>query len=216
MQAGPCSSGRQDEPDPASRKRSGQSGVDCGYPVVVPLGLASHADRPWADGQAATVHPATGRQSPAMGPCAGLDAIRRADGGTGESDRRSAWPRRARNVSQIQTRGTRTNRANRAAARHFLCASQTDTPEPSKTLKSTALGAVPALDISIDSTTHKILWDKDAEQTDDEPRNLADLFDKQNYVFDPPYLPIRSLPPGSDVVLTCLHEGVVPNRMSCR
>jgi hypothetical protein len=48
---------RQDESDQASRKRSGQSGVDCGYQVVVPFGFASHADRLWADGQAAAVHP---------------------------------------------------------------------------------------------------------------------------------------------------------------
>ena len=54
---GSALSGRQDEPDQASRKRSGQSCVDCGYQVVVPFGFASHADRLRADGRAAAVHP---------------------------------------------------------------------------------------------------------------------------------------------------------------
>ncbi len=88
---GSALSGRQDEPDQASRKRSGQSCVDCGYQVVVPFGFASHADRPWADGQAATVHPPWDARRR-------LRAVRRADGGAGESDRRSASPRRSRNV----------------------------------------------------------------------------------------------------------------------
>jgi hypothetical protein len=55
VQADPFSGGRQDVPNRASRTRSSQSGIDCGYRVVVPFGLASHADRVRADGQAAAV-----------------------------------------------------------------------------------------------------------------------------------------------------------------
>ena len=91
VQAGRCSGGRQDEPDRASRKRSCQSGVDCGYQVVVPFGYASHADRVRADGQAAAVDPP-------------WDASRRADEGARGSDRRAAWPRQSRSVSQINFR----------------------------------------------------------------------------------------------------------------
>jgi hypothetical protein len=75
------------------------------------------------------------------------------------------------------------------------------------TIKVANTGTVPALDISIDSTTSEILWEEDAEHAPDEPRrNLTGLFDRQNYVLDPPYLPIRSLPSGSDVILTCWRE----------
>ena len=74
------------------------------------------------------------------------------------------------------------------------------------TIKVGNTGTIPALDISIDSTTSEILWDKDAERTPDEPRNLPGLFDRKNYVLDPPYLPIRSLPSGSDVILRCWCE----------
>jgi hypothetical protein len=44
---------RQDVPDRASRTRRSQSCIDCGYRVVVPFGLGSHADRIRADGRAA-------------------------------------------------------------------------------------------------------------------------------------------------------------------
>jgi hypothetical protein len=82
---------RQDESDQASRKRSRQSGADCSYQVMVPFGYASHADRLWADGQAVAAHPPwdAGRQ---------IHAVRRADEGARESDRRAARPRRSRNV----------------------------------------------------------------------------------------------------------------------
>ena len=90
-----CSSRRQGESDPASRKRSSQSGVDYVYQVVVPLGLAPHGDRPWADGQAATAH---------LQQRARPGAVRRADSrgdeGTRESTRRdTSGNRRSRNVS---------------------------------------------------------------------------------------------------------------------
>ena len=50
--------GRQSESALASSARGGQSGVDCGYQVVVPLGFAPLADRLRAHGQAATVRKA--------------------------------------------------------------------------------------------------------------------------------------------------------------
>jgi hypothetical protein len=96
-QAGPCSGGRQDEPDRASRKRSCQSGVDCGYQVVVPFGYASHADRVRADRQAAAVDPPWDARRR-------FHAVRRADEGARGSDRRAAWPRQSRSVSQINFR----------------------------------------------------------------------------------------------------------------
>ena len=74
------------------------------------------------------------------------------------------------------------------------------------TIKVANTGTVPALDISIDSTTSKILWDKDPVRAPDEPRDLPGLFDRQNYVPDPPYLPIRSLLSGSAVCLWCWRE----------
>jgi len=52
-------------PDRASRTRSSQSGIDCGYRVVVPFGLASHADRVRAGSQAVAVH--TPRDDPGTG-----------------------------------------------------------------------------------------------------------------------------------------------------
>ncbi len=97
VQAGPCSGGRQDEPDRASRKRSCQSGVDCGYLVVVPFGYASHADRVRADGQAAAVDPPRDARRR-------FHAVRRADEGARGSDRRTAWPRQSPSVSQINFR----------------------------------------------------------------------------------------------------------------
>jgi hypothetical protein len=47
--------GRQDESTLATSARAGQSGVDCGYQVVVPLGNAPPADRLRAHGRAAPV-----------------------------------------------------------------------------------------------------------------------------------------------------------------
>jgi Putative DNA-binding domain len=68
------------------------------------------------------------------------------------------------------------------------------------TIKVANTGAVPVLDISIDSTTCTIFWDKDVKGTDL-------ILDWENgYVSDPPYLPIRRLPSGSDVVLRCRRE----------
>jgi hypothetical protein len=100
---GSALSGRQHESDQAPGKRSGQSGVDCGCQVVVPFGVASHADRLWADGQATAVHPPWDDGHPPRESRRRLGAVRRAEGradeGAGESNRRSARPRRSRNVS---------------------------------------------------------------------------------------------------------------------
>jgi hypothetical protein len=46
-----------DESDRASHPHSCQSDVNCGHQVVVPFGYALHADRAWADGQAASAPP---------------------------------------------------------------------------------------------------------------------------------------------------------------
>jgi Putative DNA-binding domain len=78
-------------------------------------------------------------------------------------------------------------------------------------IKIANTGTLPALDISIDSTTSEILWYKDAKRADDESR-LSALFDGQNYVLDPPYLPIRNLPSGSDVILQCWREWGSPTQ----
>ena len=56
-------------------------------------------------------------------------------------------------------------------------------------------GLLPALDISIESTKYKLTW------ADDRPVS-GEL--RQDHMRVPSYLPIRSLPPGSDVVLICL------------
>jgi hypothetical protein len=80
------------------------------------------------------------------------------------------------------------------------------------TIKVANTGTVPALDISIDSSASKILWDKDAGHAPDESRSLNDLFNRDNYVPDPAYLPIRSLPSGSDVVLRCWREWGSPQQ----
>jgi hypothetical protein len=67
-------------------------------------------------------------------------------------------------------------------------------------IKVTNTGPVAALDVSIDSTTSTLLWEKQTK---------AETFDAKlaNYAADlPPYLPIRSLLPGSDVILNCNRE----------
>jgi hypothetical protein len=61
-------------------------------------------------------------------------------------------------------------------------------------------GSVPALDISIESAKHWLNWA-------DEGPVSGEL--RKNHVRGPSYLPIRSLPPGSDVVLICLRAEYV-------
>lgn len=62
-------------------------------------------------------------------------------------------------------------------------------------IKVANVGAVPALEISIESTTCTVLWEKNKRAT------LLE-WDK-GFEADPSYMPIRTLPPGSDVVLRC-------------
>jgi hypothetical protein len=76
-------------------------------------------------------------------------------------------------------------------------------------IKVANTGSVSALDISVDSTKSKLLWDKDTGRAADKPRNV---FADENYLADPPYLPIQSLLPGSDVVLVCLREWGAPQQ----
>lgn len=57
VQADPLSSGRQGASGRASRTRRSQSDINCGYQVVVPFRLASHADRVRANDQAAAAYP---------------------------------------------------------------------------------------------------------------------------------------------------------------
>jgi Putative DNA-binding domain len=73
-------------------------------------------------------------------------------------------------------------------------------------IKVANTGTLPALDISIDSAISEILWHLDAERTEEEHGPLSNLLDKENYVLNPPYLPIRNLPSGSDVILKCLRR----------
>jgi hypothetical protein len=68
------------------------------------------------------------------------------------------------------------------------------------TIKVINRGQVAALDISIESTTAVLLWQKEAKS-----ETSHDFL--ENYAAElPSYLPIRSLPPGSDVVLGCNRE----------
>jgi hypothetical protein len=67
-------------------------------------------------------------------------------------------------------------------------------------------GTLAASEISIDSTTGVLLWEKDEERSPDEPRDLSDLFSKENFILDPPYLPIKIRPSGTDVILSCYRE----------
>jgi Putative DNA-binding domain len=68
-------------------------------------------------------------------------------------------------------------------------------------------GTLAASEISIDSTTGVLLWEKDEERSPDEPpRELLDRFSKENFILDPPYLPIKILPSGTDVILSCYRE----------
>jgi hypothetical protein len=78
------------------------------------------------------------------------------------------------------------------------------------TIKVTNTGALPALDISIDSARSKILWDKDAGLAPNEERGWSALFNEENYVSDPPYMPVQTLPSGSDVILRCYREWGAP------
>lgn len=58
-------------------------------------------------------------------------------------------------------------------------------------------GLLPALDIAIASANSQLLWATEGE--DHDPWN-------PDHAANPPYLPIRNLPPGSDVVLNCKRE----------
>jgi hypothetical protein len=80
------------------------------------------------------------------------------------------------------------------------------------TIKVANTGTVSALDISVDSTTSKILWDNDAGKVSGESQTFMDPPSKKNYVSDPPYLPIRNLPSGSDVILRCYRELDTPTQ----
>jgi hypothetical protein len=62
-------------------------------------------------------------------------------------------------------------------------------------------------DISIYSTTGVVLWEKDEERSPAEPpRQLLDRLSKGNFILDPPYLPIKTLPSGTDVILSCYRD----------
>jgi hypothetical protein len=65
------------------------------------------------------------------------------------------------------------------------------------------VGNLPALEISIESTTSNLLW-----QSDTSKRSVWD----DNYVPNPSYLPIKRLPPGSDVILRCEREWDAPTQ----
>lgn len=65
------------------------------------------------------------------------------------------------------------------------------------TIKVVNRGPVTALDISINSTTSVLLWEKQANV-----KSFGARLENYAAVL-PPYLPIRSLPAGSDVVLSC-------------
>jgi hypothetical protein len=67
-------------------------------------------------------------------------------------------------------------------------------------------GTLAASEISIDSTKGILLWAKDEEHTPEKPRDFSDVFGKKNFIADPPYLPIRILPSGTDVILSCYRE----------
>jgi hypothetical protein len=68
------------------------------------------------------------------------------------------------------------------------------------TIRVINMGPVAVLDVSIDSTTSTLLWEK---QTKAKTFNAR----LENYAAElPPYLPIRNLLPGSDVVLSCNRE----------
>jgi hypothetical protein len=81
------------------------------------------------------------------------------------------------------------------------------------TIRVTNSGTLPALDVTIDAAAAAIMWDKDADHAgDDDWTGLKSLLDKQNFTSEPAYLPIRSLPPGSDVVLRCVREWGAPTQ----
>ena len=73
-------------------------------------------------------------------------------------------------------------------------------------------GTVAALDISVAATRSKLLWFNDSEHGPNESLSLTELFNEQNYEPDPPYLPIRNLPSGSNVVLRCRREWGAPQQ----
>jgi hypothetical protein len=79
------------------------------------------------------------------------------------------------------------------------------------TIRVTNSGMLPALDKTIDATAAAIMWDKDAGHAGEGRWNrLGSMLDKQNFISHPTYLPIRSLPPGSDVILRCLRAWGAP------
>ena len=73
-------------------------------------------------------------------------------------------------------------------------------------IKVSNTGTVSALNITIHSTMSTLLWNKDTRDTRDAQLDQwRVMFRKENCVPDPHYLPIRALPPGSDVFLWCWH-----------
>jgi Putative DNA-binding domain len=69
------------------------------------------------------------------------------------------------------------------------------------TIEVTNTGLVPALNIIVESSISALLWATDKQVRQEESRLL-----NEDYVADPPYLPIRTLAPGSSVVLDCERE----------
>jgi Putative DNA-binding domain len=61
-------------------------------------------------------------------------------------------------------------------------------------------GTISAMDISIESTTCTLTWQREIKGP------VENLWDIHGGILDPSYLPIRRLPAGADVVLTCYRE----------
>lgn len=80
------------------------------------------------------------------------------------------------------------------------------------TLKVANTGTVPALEISVDSIRSRLLWYRDDNAHDDQMTEMDRLYNSENYVSDPLYLPIRQLPPGSDVILQCWRDWGAPRQ----
>ena len=79
-------------------------------------------------------------------------------------------------------------------------------------IKIANTGSVPALDIILNSTTSELEWEVDARYSPDRVKSLTDLFQRENYVSEPSYMPIRSLQPGADVILSCQREWGSPTQ----
>jgi hypothetical protein len=77
-------------------------------------------------------------------------------------------------------------------------------------IKIANAGSLPARNVSLKAST-EVLWAADdgkIHSATDDPWAPGD----PAYVADPPYLPVRSLPPGSDVVLECQREQNAPKQ----